>query len=102
MGHRHMDKWAGRRTNGRVNRRDLHIRCPCLHREERLTGGLRNWENFLIYKIISQNLRLRKIGSIEWNSEIRCPDKSLRVQETFLDKREKRPSDITIFSGRAA
>jgi hypothetical protein len=96
-----MDKWTGRRTNGRVDGHDLQIRCPCLHREEHLTGELRNWEDFVIYNVNSQNLRMRKIGSMEWNSEARCPDKSLRLQETFLDKREKRPSDITIFSRRA-
>jgi hypothetical protein len=65
VGHRHMDKWAGRRTNGRGKGRDLHIRCPCLHREERLRGELRNWGSFVIYNMNSQNLRLRKIGRIE-------------------------------------
>jgi hypothetical protein len=48
---------------------------------------------FVIYNINLQNLRLRKIGRIEWNSEIRCLDKGLRVQETFLDNRETRAPD---------
>jgi hypothetical protein len=96
-----MEKWAGRRTNGRVDGRDLR-RCPCLHREEGLREELGNRGIFVIYNTNSQNFRLRKIGRIEWNSEIGCPHKSLRVQETCLDKREKRASDTIIFSGLTA
>jgi len=51
-----MDKWVGRRANGRVDGRYLHLRCDYLHREERLKEELENWRSF--FKFITKTHKI--------------------------------------------